>query len=250
LPSPAWTEVPLTTGAPPAYTYQIVNTYPHDRGAFTQGLVFEQGLLYEGTGLNGESTLRRVDLETGQVLQLRKLPEQFFGEGIALVGDKIVQLTWKSRLGFVYDKDSFERLDTFTYPTEGWGLTYDGQRLIMSDGTATLHFLDPNTYLETGRVQVHDGPTPITRLNELEYIGGEVWANVWQTDDVVRINPDTGQVVGWINLAGLLRPEDFQSPVPPSVLNGIAYDREHGRLFVTGKRWPKLFEIELIPAEM
>jgi glutamine cyclotransferase len=227
------------------YTYEIINVFPHDRGAFTQGLVFEEGLLYEGTGLRGASTLRKVELETGLVQQQYDLPEQYFGEGITVYGDKIVQLTWQSNIGFVYDKDEFSLLDTFNYPTEGWGLTYDGERLIMSDGTPTLHFLDPDTFKEIGQVQVHYEHGPVGRLNELEYVDGQVLANVWTTDLIARIEPQTGQVTAWIDLSGLLEPEDRELGV--DVLNGIAYDAENDRLLVTGKWWPKLFEIVLVP---
>ncbi len=236
-----------TPQAVPLYTYRVVNTYPHDRDAFTQGLVFQDGVLYEGTGLRGRSSLRVVELETGQVLQILALPAEFFGEGVTIFGNRIVQLTWQSNVGFVYDKRTFELLQTFNYPTEGWGITHDGQRLIMSDGTATLHFLDPETFVEIGQVQVYDNNGAVTRLNELEYIHGQVYANVWQTDRIVRIAPQTGQVTGWIDLAGLLSPQDRSQPV--DVLNGIAYDAQNDRLFVTGKLWPKLFEIQLIPIE-
>jgi glutamine cyclotransferase len=238
--------IPRNSNAP-VYTYQIINTYPHDRDAFTEGLVFEDGFLYEGTGLYGQSTLRRVELETGDILQVNALTDQFFGEGIAIYGAKIIQLTWKSNIGFVYDKDSFELLQEFNYSTEGWGITSDGERLIMSDGTSTLHFLDPQTFEATGQLEVSDSGTPITKLNELEYIQGEIYANVWQTDWVARIAAETGQVIGWIDLRGLLTAEDLSKPV--DVLNGIAYDAEADRLFVTGKLWPKLFEIELIPPD-
>jgi glutamine cyclotransferase len=236
--------VPDNSDGIPVYTYNITNTYPHDRDAFTQGLVFEDDVLYEGTGQYGHSTLRRVELETGVVLQIRELSDQFFGEGITIYEDKIIQLTWKSNIGFVYDKDSFELLQEFNYSTEGWGITHDGERLIMSDGTAILHFLDPQTFEEIGQLEVLDNDGPITRLNELEYIQGEIYANVWQTDRVARIAPQTGRVIGWIDLKGLLTAEDRSEPV--DVLNGIAYDAEADRLFVTGKLWPKLFEIELI----
>jgi len=236
-----------TTLTPAAYTftYQVVNAYPHDRGAFTQGLVFESGVLYESTGQRGRSTLRRVDLVSGDVLQIRKLPDQLWGEGITIFSEKIIQLTWQSGVGFVYDKNSFELLKEFHYPTEGWGITHDGKRLIMSDGTSTLRFLDPETFEEIGRIEVRDEDGPVTRLNELEYVRGEIYANVWQTDRIARIAPDTGEVMGWIELARILSPEDRTEPV--DVLNGIAYDAENDRLFVTGKLWPKLFEIELIP---
>ena len=231
----------------PVYSYNIVNAYPHDRDAFTQGLVFENGVLYEGTGRFGYSTLRRVELETGAILQIRELPDQFFGEGITIYGNRIIQLTWQSNVGFVYDKNSFELLQEFNYSTEGWGITHDGTRLIMSGGTSTLHFLDPQTFEEIGQVEVFDNDGPVTRLNELEYVQGEIYANVWQTDRIARIAPETGRVVGWIELGGLLTAEDCSQPV--DVLNGIAYDADNGRLFVTGKLWPKLFEIELISPE-
>jgi glutamine cyclotransferase len=239
-----------TTDAPqetvtPSYTYRVVNVYPHDPKAFTQGLAFDEGILYEGTGLLARSSLRRVDLETGQVLQLHNLPAHVFGEGVTVFGDQIIQLTWKSRVGLVYDKETFEQQRDFTYPTEGWGLTHDGQRLIISDGSSTLHFLDPETLEEIGWIDVHDDGVPVTRLNELEYVQGEVFANVWKTDLIARIDPETGRVVGWIGMAGLLRPEDHDGPI--DVLNGIAYDPENDRLFVTGKLWPKLFEIKLVP---
>jgi len=201
------------------------------------------GLLIESTGRRGQSSLRLVDPATGQVLKGLRLPDQYFAEGATVLGDKIYQLTWQERTGFVYDRESFALLDVFAYPTEGWGLTHDGQRLIMSDGTATLYFLDPSTLQETGRVEVRDATGPVAMLNELEYVNGEVFANVWKTNWIARINPDTGQVTGWIDLTGLLQPEDTSQPV--DVLNGIAYDEATGRLFVTGKLWPALFEIKL-----
>jgi len=231
----------------PVYRYKIVNAYPHDQNAFTQGLAFENGFLYEGTGLRGRSTLRRVELETGDILQIRKLPVQFFGEGVTIYENKIIQLTLRSNLGFVYDKDSFELLQAFNYPTNGWGITHDGERLIMSDGTSILHFLDPEILEEIGRIEVFDSDGPVTRLNELEYVQGEIYANVWQTDRIARIDLQTGQVIGWIELKGLLSPEDRRKPV--NVLNGIAYDEKNDRLFVTGKLWPILFEIELMSLE-
>ena len=226
------------------YTYSVVNTYQHDSNAFTQGLVFEDGALFEGTGLYGSSTLRRVELETGNILQIHELADQYFGEGITIYGSEIIQLTWKSHLGFVYDKDSFELLREFDYPTEGWGITHDGERLIMSDGTSSLYFLDPETLEEIGRIDVYDSDGPVTRLNELEYVQGGIYANVWQTDQIAMIAPQTGEVIGWINMEGLLGPEDRTNHV--DVLNGIAYDAANDRLFVTGKLWPKLFEIELV----
>ena len=244
LPTSMAAEVPGRQRNTPIYGYRVVATYPHDPGAFTQGLVFQEGALYEGTGLRGQSTLRKVDLETGTVLQLLALPDAYFGEGITTFEERIYQLTWQSNIGFIYDKENFERLGTFGYPTEGWGLTHDGERLIMSDGTAKVHFLDPETLEETAQIEVYDEQGPVTRLNELEYVGGEIYANVWQTDWIVRIDPENGRVLGWIDLKGLLSPEDHEQPV--DVLNGIAYDAEDDRLFVTGKWWPKLFELELM----
>jgi len=230
----------------PVCTYEVVNVYPHDKSAFTQGLVFADDVLYEGTGRYGNSTLRIVELETGKVLKRHDVPAQFFGEGITVFEDGIIQLTWRSRTGFVYDKDSFELLQQFSYNTEGWGITHDGIRLIMSDGTATLHFLDSKTFEVLGHVEVHDDSGPVERLNELEYVAGEIYANVWPTDRIAAINPQTGRVVKWIDLGGLLGPRE---PDPQQCLNGIAYDKTKERLFVTGKLWNKLFEIEIVGSE-
>lgn len=224
-------------------TYEVVKVYPHDKSAFTEGLVIEKGVLYESTGLYGNSTLRRVDLETGNVLQIYALPDEFFGEGITVFGDRIIQLTWQDHKGFVYDKHSFDLLREFSYPTEGWGITNDGSQLIMSDGTANLYFLDPETFQKVGQVEVRDGNASVTNLNELEYINGEVYANIWMTDKIAIINPQTGQVTAWIDLTGIYTQENND---PNSVLNGIAYDAEGDRLFVTGKLWSQLFEIKLI----
>ncbi len=224
-------------------SYQIVNTYPHDDNAFTQGLVYYDGELYEGTGLYGDSSIRRVDLETGKVLQKTDLNDNFFGEGITLFDDQIIQLTWLSNTGFVYDSESFEKLQEFTYPTEGWGLTHDGDNLIMSDGSDSLFFLDPETFEEVKRISVSDQNEPVENLNELEYINGEIFANVWMSDRIARISPQTGQVVGWIDLSGLRNPSLATNQ--DAVLNGIAYDIENDRLFVTGKLWPELFEITI-----
>ena len=239
----SYSEMPNIKNPVPVYTYKIINTYPHDRKAFTQGLVFEKGVLYEGTGLYGESGLRKAALESGEVLQTHRLPDQFFGEGITIYDNKIIQLTWKSKIGFVYDKDSFQLLKTFEYPTEGWGITHDGRQLIMSDGTATLYFLNPETFKETDRIEVSDPAGPVVHLNELEFIQGEIYANVWQTDCIAKIDPATGSVKGWILLTGLLNFQDYAQSV--DVLNGIAYDNETDRIFVTGKLWPKLFEIKI-----
>jgi glutamine cyclotransferase len=228
----------------PEYRYTIANTYPHDEDAFTQGLVYEDGILYEGTGLNGGSSIRKVELETGKVIQIYNLSYEYFGEGITIFGDRLIQLTWQAGKGFVYDKHSFELIREFSYSTEGWGITHDGEYLIMSDGTATLHFLDPVTFEETSQVDVYDKLGPVTRINELEFINGEIYANIWLTDRIARISPITGQVTGWIELGGLL-PADEQED-PDAVLNGIAYDAKNDRLFVTGKLWPNLYEIELM----
>jgi len=228
----------------PEYTYQVVHTYHHDPLAYTQGLFYLNGILYEGTGLEEESTIRKVKLETGEVLQKRDVPG-VFGEGIILWKDRLLELTWQHHLGFIYDPATFEPKGRFEYPGEGWGLTQDGKRIIMSDGTAQLRFWDPETLKEIGRITVTDDGRPIEQLNELEYIKGEIWANVYQTDRIARIDPATGKVTGWIDLAGILRPEDRNGLT--DVLNGIAYDAAGDRIFVTGKRWPKLFEIRLTP---
>ncbi len=227
----------------PTYGYKIVKAYPHDPFAFTQGLVYENGVLYEGTGLYGQSTLRMVELETGRVLKIRQLEPQYFGEGIALWQEQIVQLTWREQKGFIYHKASFDLLKEFSYATEGWGITHDGKKLIMSDGSANLYFLDPQTLREIGRITVTENERPVARLNELEYVKGEVYANVWMTDRIAIISLETGRVKAWIDLTGLLKAEDRKGS--EDVLNGIAYDRQGDRLFVTGKLWPKLFHIEL-----
>ena len=224
-------------------SYQIVNTYPHDENALTQGGVYSDGELYEGTGLNGLSSLRRVDLETGTVLQSTDLEDQYFGEGITVFEDQLIQLTWVSQVGFVYDRESFEPLQEFTYSTQGWGLTHDGDSLIMSDGSDSLFFLDPETFEEVKQISVSDRGEPVDRLNELEYIDGEIFANVWLSDRIARISPTTGQVLGWIDLSGLRNPSIAANL--DAVLNGIAYDTEEDRLFVTGKLWPELFEITI-----
>ena len=229
----------------PTYQYEVVNTYPHDGAAFTQGLVYYQGQLYESTGLEGESSVRRVELETGRVLRKVDIPRPYFGEGLVLFDNKFIQLTWISGVAFQYDFNSFEQVGQFRYSGEGWGITNDDRQLIMSDGTADLRFLDPTNFQEKRRVTVTDRGRPINRLNELEYIKGEIWANVWYTDRIVRIQPSTGSVTGWIDLAGLLSPADAQGR-SDNVLNGIAYDAQHDRIFVTGKLWPKLFEIRVL----
>jgi glutamine cyclotransferase len=225
------------------YTYSIVKTYPHDTWAYTQGLIFINGVLYESTGEYGTSSLRRVDLETGGVLQEYRLSSDYFAEGLTAVGDSLIQLTWLDNVGFVYDTDTFSLKRNFTYPTQGWGLTYDGSSLIMSDGSSKLIFLDPQTFQVTREVNVVDQNQPVANLNELEYINGDVYANIYLTTKIAIINPQTGQVKGWIDLAGIYQPTGFNS-----VLNGIAYDLQTNRLFVTGKNWPNLYEITIAPA--
>jgi glutamine cyclotransferase len=233
-----------STRAALRYSYRIVKTYPHDIQAFTQGLAYEKNILYEGTGLYGKSTLRETALATGTALKVHKLPEVFFGEGITVFGDKVFQLTWKSKTGFVYGKDSFKLLRTFSYGTEGWGITNDGSRLIMSNGTANLIFMDPKTFEETGRIKVSDDSGPLTGLNELEYIRGKIFANVWPTNRIVIISPLTGRVEAWMDMEVLMRISGGDNI--NKTLNGIAYDRENDRLFVTGKLWPMIFEIEIV----
>jgi glutaminyl-peptide cyclotransferase len=227
---------------PPVYSYTVVRSYPHDPQAFTQGLEFHDGFLYEGTGLNGQSSIRKVRLDSGEVVQIRQLEPQYFGEGITLWRNTLIQLTWQSEVGFVYDRDTFEPRRTFRYTGEGWGLTHDGKRLIMSDGSPTLRFLDPATLQETGRLTVRASGTPVANLNELEVVKGEIFANIWQTHRLARVSPKTGNVTGWVDLRGLLTPREAARV---DVLNGIAYDAAGDRLFVTGKLWPRVFEIRI-----
>lgn len=224
-------------------TYKVINSYPHDDAAYTQGLFYTDSILYESTGMKGRSSLRKVDLETGKPVQLIPIEDYYFGEGICLLKDKIYMLTWQSKKGFVYSKDSFERISEFTYPTEGWGITTDGEKLFMSDGSNNIYIMDPDSFSETGCIQVYDENGPISSLNELEYVKGYIYANVYQTDLVVKIDPNTGRVVERINLSGLLG--EYATSFA-NVLNGIAYDAETGRMFVTGKNWPRLFEVEFI----
>ena len=232
------------------YAYEVVHSFPHDTGAFTQGLAIVGDTLYESTGNYGRSSLRRVALRTGEVERVRRLSSTIFGEGLALYDDKIIQLTWKSGVGFIYDRESFEMLRSVSYSGEGWGITYDGARFIMSDGSSLLYFRDKVTFEVTGRVVVRDENGPVRLLNELEYVKGEIYANIWQEDRIARIDPETGRVTGWIDLKGLLEAsgQDLDGETT-DVLNGIAYDAAGDRLFVTGKWWPRLFQIRLIETQ-
>ena len=232
----------------PVYGYQVLATYPHDIGAFTEGLFYEGGFLYESTGLLGRSSVRKVQLRTGKVLSRIELPADVFGEGITSWHDRLIGLTWQNQIGFVLDLRTFSLQNRFTYPGEGWGLTHNDREIIMSDGTAELRFLDPTTEKEIRRVRVTANGEAVTQLNELEWVEGQVYANVWQTDRIARIDPTTGNVVGWIDLTGLLAAKDRIANYT-DVLNGIAYDPASKRLFVTGKLWPKLFEIRLVPVK-
>jgi glutaminyl-peptide cyclotransferase len=234
---------PPTGANLPVYGYQIVRVHPHDPKAFTQGLQYVDGVFYEGTGQVGQSSIRKVEVETGKVLQQRDLPAPHFGEGITVWKHDLIELTWQTHVAFVYDRNTFEPKKQFKYPGEGWGLTHDGANLIMSDGTSDLRVLDPVTFVEKRRIKVTAAGAPLRELNEVEFVKGEIFANIWQTDYIARISPETGKVAGYIDLRGLLSPSDRART---DVLNGIAYDAEHDRLFVTGKWWPKLFEIKVI----
>jgi glutaminyl-peptide cyclotransferase len=233
-----------TRAAVPTYEAEVVHIYPHDTSAFTEGLFYLNGYLYESTGLEQHSTIRKVRLETGEVVQKLDIPAQYFGEGIVDWHGHLISLTWKSHVGFVFDLKTLKLQRQFQYPGEGWALTHDDKQLIMSDGTSELRLFDPATLNETGRIEVTIDGKPLRNVNELEWVKGEIYANVWQTNWIVRIDPGSGRVVGAINLTGLLKPEDIV-PGQTDVLNGIAYDAKHDRLFVTGKNWPKLFEIRL-----
>jgi glutaminyl-peptide cyclotransferase len=236
------TPAPAAQKATPVYRFTVVKTYPHDPDAFTQGLVYRDGFLYESTGRNGFSSLRKVQLETGKVLQQVTVDDEYFAEGLVDWKGRLLQLTYTTNIGFIYDLATFARQGTFDYEGEGWGLTHDGSQLIMSDGTSRLRFLNPETLRETARVPVSDGPDTIDRLNELEMVRGELYANIWLTDRIARIEPRTGRVTGWIDLTGLMKERPASTDAVP---NGIAYDAAGDRLFVTGKLWPQLFEIRI-----
>jgi glutamine cyclotransferase len=230
---------------PPQYSFEVVRQFPHDPAAFTQGFAFHGGYFYEGTGLTGRSSLREVQVETGAVIRKVDLGPEFFGEGITVLKNQVVQLTWLSHTGFVYSLNDFHPVRRFSYPGEGWGITTDGRELFLSDGTPEIRVLDPTTFAEKRRLRVHQGTTPVAQLNELEFVEGELFANVWHTDRIARISSHTGEILGWIDLTGLLSP--IYRLGPEAVLNGIAYDPQRKRLFVTGKLWPTIFEIRLIP---
>lgn len=232
-----------TSAGVPVYGYEVVNTYPHDAQAFTQGLIFQDGEFLESTGLEHRSTLRRVELQTGKVLQKIDVPGYFFAEGMTLFGGKIYQLTWTGMKGFIYDPKTFEKTGEFKYEGEGWGLTHDADSLILSDGSDEIRFLDPNTHAVKRTISVTDAGRPVEEINELEYVKGEIYANIWHNNRIARIDPSDGRVKGWIDLSGLLKPGEVTSE--EAVLNGIAYEEKGDRLFVTGKLWPKIFEIKL-----
>lgn len=227
----------------PVESYRIVKAYPHDAGAFTEGLEFHNGALWESTGLNGQSSIRKVDLATGKVLENHPLSTLYFGEGITFFGDRLYQLTYMNGIAFVYDPKTFRQIESFHYSGEGWALTHDTKRLIMTDGSSALRFLNPPDFRELGRLVVRDAGRPVTNLNELEWIDGEIWANIWTKEIVARIDPATGNVKSWIDFAGLRH--EAGCTISCDVLNGIAYDAAHKRIFVTGKNWPKLFEIQV-----
>jgi glutamine cyclotransferase len=234
---------PPESAVVPKLGYQIVNVWPHDPNAFTQGLVFLDGKMIESTGQEGRSSLRNVELETGKILRKVDVPEPYFAEGIALLNNKIYQLTWQHQRGFIYDAQSFQKVGEFDYDGEGWGLATDGHSLILSDGSNRIRFLNPDSFQVTKTIAVVDGKVPVRELNELEFVNGEIYANIWHEDRIAAINPQTGRVTAWIDLTGLLQPGDVQDP--EAVLNGIAYDQSSSRLFVTGKLWPRVFEIKI-----
>ena len=228
----------------PISSIKVINIYPHDAKAFTQGLLYYNGYLYEYTGLNGKSTLRKIDIKSGKILQELKLNQKYFAEGITIHKNKIYQLTWQNNIVFVYDLLSFKLLNNFSYPGEGWGITTDGKNLFKSNGTAVIDCIDPEHFTVVRKINVHDGNTAISNLNELEFIRGEIWANILMENVIARISPQTGKVLGWVDLSKLYNLLPDNSRV--DVLNGIAYDQDNDRLFMTGKFWPKIFEIKIV----
>ena len=234
------------SAALPTYDFKVVRSYPHDTQAFTEGLLYRDGALYESTGLNGKSSIRKVDLATGKVLQSKDIPPQYFGEGLTAWGDTLVGLTWQTQTGFVFDLKTFELKSQFAYPGEGWGLTHNGKELIMSDGSSTLRFLDPKTFLEVRRIKVTADGIAVDQLNELEVVEGEIYANIWHTNTIARIDPASGKITGWIDF-GKLYPQAGKGLNGENVMNGIAYDAEKKRLYVTGKLWPNIYEVKIIP---
>lgn len=239
--------LPTTASAAvPTYDFKVVRSYPHDTQAFTEGLLYRDGFLYESTGLTGKSTIRKVNLETGKVLQSQAIPPQYFGEGLTVWGDTLVGLTWQTQTGFVFDLKTFALKNQFAYPGEGWGLSHNNKELVMSDGSATLRFLDPKTFLEVRRVKVTADGIAVDQLNELEVVDGEIFANIWHTNTIARIDQNTGKITGWIDFSKLY-PNAGKGPNAENVMNGIAYDAEKKRLFVTGKLWPKIYEVKIIP---
>jgi glutamine cyclotransferase len=239
--------LPLAAHAQQTDTYQVIHTYPHDAQAFTQGLIYLDGHLYESTGLNGHSSLREEDLVTGRIVKFADVSDKYFAEGLTDWGSTLIQLTWQNHVALIYDRATFHFLRTLPYTGEGWGLTHDDKSIILSDGTAQLRFLDPGTFHELRSITVKDRGKPVIQLNELEYIHGEIYANIWHSDRIARISPATGRVLGWIDLTGLLPAAEHSTA--EAVLNGIAYDAQHDRLFVTGKLWPKIFEIRVMPRQ-
>jgi len=229
---------------PELYQCQVVKTYPHNENDYTQGLFYDKGILYEGTGHRGESVLKKIDFKTGKLIAELSLPKEYFGEGITAYKDKIIQLTWTSKVGFVYDKSTFKLLTTIEYYTQGWGITSDDKKLIMSDGTQTIHFLDPEYFNETGKIEVYDHNGPVDNINELEYIDGLVYANIWQTEEIIAFDLNTGKVLKRIDCSSIV-PKQFKNELD-KVLNGIAYDKENNRYFITGKNWPKLYQVKFV----
>ncbi|MEO5930815.1 MAG: glutaminyl-peptide cyclotransferase [Candidatus Kapaibacterium sp.] len=236
---------PAPIDTTPVYTVEVVKEYPHDTAAFTEGLVYDDGYMLESTGMPGTSSLRETELASGRIVRKFDMPREYFGEGLAYFGDRLYQLTWQNQIGFVYDRKSFKQLDTFSFYGEGWGLTHDENNLIMSDGTSTLRILEPGTLKVKGTLVVFNGNQQVGKLNELEYIDGEIYANIWQTERIARIDPVSGNVKAWIDLTGILKPAERTGH--EDVLNGIAYDPKGKRLFVTGKYWAKIYEIRLKP---